>query len=108
MSSRCLTKPTPIHWYAKDLKSSRVLILNRLGLHARPAMAFASMAGTFRCAIKVHRMDNEERVDGKSVMQMLMLACTQGTEIEIEADGVDAGEAIAALRILVEGRFEEE
>ena len=108
MSSRCLKKPTPIHWYAKHLKSSRVLILNRLGLHARPAMAFASMASSFRCAIKVHRMDNEERVDGKSVMQMLMLACTQGTEIEIEADGVDAGEAIAALRILVEGRFEEE
>ena len=108
MSSRCLKKPTPIHWYAKDLKSSRVLILNRLGLHARPAMAFASMAGTFRCAIKVHRMDNEERVDGKSVMQMLMLACTQGTEIEIEADGVDAAEAIVALRTLVEGRFEEE
>ena len=108
MWSLCLKKPTPIHWYAKDLKSSRVLILNRLGLHARPAMAFASMASSFRCAIKVHRMDNEERVDGKSVMQMLMLACTQGTEIEIEADGVDAGEAIAALRILVEGRFEEE
>ncbi|RLS47143.1 MAG: HPr family phosphocarrier protein [Planctomycetota bacterium] len=108
MSSRCLKKPTPIHWYAKDLKSSRVLILNRLGLHARPAMAFASMAGTFRCAIKVHRIDNQERVDGKSVMQMLMLACTQGTEIEIEADGVDAAEAIVALRTLVEGRFEEE
>ncbi len=41
-------------------------------------------------------------------MQMLMLACTQGTEIEIEADGVDAAEAIVALRTLVEGRFEEE
>ncbi len=59
-------------------------------------MAFASMAGTFRCAIKVHRIDNQERVDGKSVMQMLMLACTQGTEIEIEADGVDSAETIAA------------
>ncbi len=53
-------------------------------------------------------MDNQERVDGKSVMQMLMLACTQGTEIEIEADGVDACAAIAALRLLVESRFEEE
>ncbi len=108
MSSRCLKKPTPIHWYAKDLKSSRVLILNRLGLHARPAMAFASMADSFRCSIKVHRTDNQERVDGKSVMQMLMLACTQGTEIEIEAEGADSSEAIAALRALVEGKFEEE
>ena len=41
-------------------------------------------------------------------MQMLMLACTQGTEIEIEAEGTDASEAIAALRALVEGKFEEE
>jgi phosphocarrier protein len=56
----------------------------------------------------VHRTDNQERVDGKSVMQMLMLACTQGTEIEIEAEGADASEAIAALRALVEGKFEEE
>jgi phosphotransferase system HPr (HPr) family protein len=71
-------------------------------------MAFASMAGSFTCSIKVHRMDNQERVDGKSVMQMLMMACTQGTEIEIEADGVDALEAIAALRQLVESKFEEE
>ncbi len=108
MWSLCLKKPTPIHWYAKDLKSSRVVILNRLGLHARPAMAFASMAGSFTCSIQVHRMDNQERVDGKSVMQMLMMACTQGTEIEIEADGVDACAAIAALRLLVESRFEEE
>ena len=66
------------------------------------------MAGSFTCSIKVHRMDNQERVDGKSVMQMLMMACTQGTEIEIEADGVDALEAIAALRQLVESKFEEE
>jgi len=41
-------------------------------------------------------------------MQMLMLACTQGTEIEIEAEGADSSEAIAALRALVEGKFEEE
>ena len=53
-------------------------------------------------------MDNQERVDGKSVMQMLMMACTQGTEIEIEADGVDALEAISALRQLIESKFEEE
>lgn len=84
------------------------MISNRLGLHARPAMAFASMAGTFRSAVKVTRTDNPERVDGKSVMQILMLACTQGTEIEIEAEGDDEREAVAALCKLVESRFEEE
>jgi phosphocarrier protein len=56
----------------------------------------------------VRRTDSEERVDGKSVMQMLMLACTQGTEIEIECDGADEGAALDALARMVEARFEEE
>jgi phosphocarrier protein len=56
----------------------------------------------------VRRADNPERVDGKSVMQMLMLACTHGTEIEIECDGPDERQAMEALMKLIEGRFEEE
>jgi len=86
----------------------RTVIRNRLGLHARPAMAFASAAGGFRCTVKVRRVDADELVDGKSVMQMLMLACTQGTELEIECDGADEVQAIDALVKLVESRFEEE
>jgi phosphocarrier protein HPr len=86
----------------------RTVIRNRLGLHARPAMAFASAAGRFRCSVKVRRGDSTEEVDGKSVMQMLMLACTQGTEIEIRTDGADEQAAMDALVKLVEARFEEE
>ena len=71
-------------------------------------MAFASAASTFACAVRVRRADSAERVDGKSVMQMLMLACTFGTEIEIECDGSDEGAAIDALVQLVDSRFEEE
>ena len=86
----------------------RLAIRNRLGLHARPAMAFASAAGGFRCGVKVRRGDSTEQVDGKSVMQMLMLACTQGTEIEILTEGADEQAAMDALVKLVESRFEEE
>ena len=71
-------------------------------------MAFASAAGGFRSSIKVRRADAQELVDGKSVMQMLMLACTHDTEIEIVADGADEQAAMDALVKLVESRFEEE
>ena len=71
-------------------------------------MAFASAAGGFRCGVKVRRGDSAEQVDGKSVMQMLMLACTQDTEIEITTDGADELAAMDALVKLVEARFEEE
>ncbi len=71
-------------------------------------MAFASLAGGFACQVRVGRTDSAERVDGKSVMQMLMLACTTGTEIEIACDGADEAAAMDALLRLVDSRFEEE
>jgi len=85
-----------------------MVIHNRLGLHARPAMAFASAASGFACGVKVRRGDNHELVDGKSVMQMLMLACTHGTEIEIQTDGHDEVQAMDTLAQMVHNRFEEE
>ncbi|MGA1016852.1 MAG: HPr family phosphocarrier protein [Phycisphaerales bacterium] len=83
-------------------------IANRLGLHARPATAFAQAAGRFRAAVKVRRCDGKEWVDGKSIMQLLMLAATAGTELEIETDGADGAEAAKALEQLVRSRFDEE
>ena len=71
-------------------------------------MGFASAAGGFHCSVKVRRTDSGELVDGKSVMQMLMLACTHGTEIEIQCEGADEQAAMDALVRLVESRFEEE
>jgi phosphocarrier protein len=53
-------------------------------------------------------MDNEEVVDGKSIMQMLLLAATQGTELEITCEGSDADRALSALVRLVESKFDEE
>jgi len=88
--------------------SAKVTIDNKLGLHARPAMLFVETASKFDSNVSVKRCDGDEAVDGKSIMQMMMLAATKGTEIEICADGGDADNAIHALVDLVKSRFEEE
>ncbi len=89
-------------------QSSRatVRIQNRLGLHARPAMSFVDTANGFDCEIRVRK--GGQVVDGKSIMQMMMLAATQGTELHLQADGPDAGTAVAALTELVDRKFDED
>lgn len=86
--------------------SVKVTIGNKLGLHARPAMCFVDAAMPFKSSIMVKRAD--QSVDGKSIMQMMMLAATKGTELEIEADGDDADAACAALKKLVDSGFDED
>jgi len=82
-----------------------VVIRNRLGLHARPAMTFVDKANGFDADIHVSK--GAQRVNGKSIMQMMMLAATEGTELKIEAEGPEAGPAIEALQTLVDERFGE-
>ena len=87
----------------------RVKIVNRLGLHARPAMAFVDLAASFQATVKVRRVDvPDEWVDGKSIMQMMLLAATQHTELEVTADGADGEKACEALRRLVDAGFGED
>jgi phosphotransferase system HPr (HPr) family protein len=89
--------------------SAKVTISNRLGLHARPAMVFVETACKYKSEIYVRRCDQNERVDGKSIMQLMMLAATHGTQIEIVAsDNDDAQDAIKDLVALVESKFQEE
>ncbi len=88
--------------------SGKVTIQNRLGLHARPAMVFVEAACKYDSKITISRTDQEETVDGKSIMQMMMLAATKGTQIEISATGLDAKDAVEALVALVESNFQEE
>lgn len=83
-----------------------VTIVNRLGLHARPAMMFVDAANMHQCDVKVSKGDTT--VDGKSIMQMMMLAAGKGSELLIEAEGADAEEACRALKALVDGGFDEE
>jgi phosphocarrier protein HPr len=75
-------------------------IKNPDGLHMRPAMQFVDLASQFSSDIQVRNADIE--VDGKSIMQMSMLAATCGTRLTVRASGVDAGQALEALRDLVE------
>ncbi len=84
----------------KGAIEAEVEIRNADGLHMRPAMQFVDTATKFTSDVVVS--SNENSVDGKSIMQMSMLAATCGTKLKIRAQGPDAQQAIDALRELVE------
>jgi phosphocarrier protein HPr len=84
----------------KAVCTAEVEIKNEVGLHMRPAMQFVDIANRFKCDITVS--NNENSVDGKSIMQMCTLVATCGTKLKIRAEGEKAQEAIEALRDLVE------
>lgn len=86
----------------KVVCETAVEIKNVNGLHMRPAMQFVDVANQFTCDIGVS--DGEKVVDGKSIMQMVMLAATCGTKLKVKAEGIDAQEAISALQELVESK----
>jgi phosphocarrier protein len=69
-------------------------------------MSFVDTANGFDSDIRVGK--GEQVVDGKSIMQMMMLAASEGTELKVTAAGPDAEEAVAALRALVDRRFDED
>ena len=73
----------------------KVVIKNKTGLHARPASVFVQIANKFQSNIVIVKEDNE--VDGKSIMGILMLAAERGAELTIIADGDDAEQAIEEL-----------
>lgn len=83
-----------------------VTIVNRYGLHARPAAEFVKLAGTFSADIIVKKDDLE--VNGKSIMGMMMLAAEYGTAITIRATGSDAPTAVERLSDLIARRFGED
>ncbi len=80
-------------------------ILNKLGLHARPAAAFAKTASRFACDIFVQK--DGEKANGKSLISLLLLAAGQGSQLTVYAHGHDASLALAELEILFERRFGE-
>jgi phosphocarrier protein len=90
----------------KVVCEAEVEIRNADGLHMRPAMQFVDVGSGFECDITVSNSEND--VDGKSIMQMSMLAATCGTKLKIKAEGVDAVEAVDALRKLVEEKMFDE
>lgn len=84
----------------------RVTICNQKGLHARAAAKFVKLAETFNAQVTVEK--NEVRVPGSSIMGLMMLAAGPGCDIEIEATGPGAEQAVDALAQLVAGKFDED
>jgi phosphocarrier protein len=81
-------------------------IINKLGLHARAAAKLVSCASVYRS--DVHLLRNGQRVNGKSIMGVMMLAANQGTLLELEIDGGDEKQAMEAIVNLIQERFGEE
>ncbi|HET9453281.1 MAG TPA: HPr family phosphocarrier protein [Gemmatimonadaceae bacterium] len=82
-----------------------VTIVNKNGLHARPAAEIVKTAAKFKCDITIVR--DELEVNGKSIMGVMMLAAEYGSTILIRAEGDDAQAAVDALAQLIEGKFGE-
>ena len=88
------------------IRRAEVQICNRKGLHARASAKFVKCAELFEAEVRVTR--GHETVGGTSIMGLMMLAAGIGTTISIEAEGADAGAALAALTALVANRFGED
>lgn len=82
-----------------------VTIINKLGLHARATAKLVATASNFDSSLRIARNDRE--VDAKNIMQVMMLAASQGTEVELIGEGPDEEEAVAALVELIDDYFGE-
>lgn len=82
-----------------------VEILNKNGIHARPAAEIVKTAGKFKSQITLVRDDLE--VNGKSIMGVMMLAAECGAQVQLRADGPDATEAVEAISSLIASKFGE-
>src|SRR3954465_8143831 len=83
-----------------------VPIINRLGLHARPAAMFVRGASRYRAEVWVEK--EGERVNGKSIMGLMMLAAGQGSKLVIQCEGPDAEKAMEELEELIQQKFKED
>ncbi len=84
-----------------------MVVQNKLGIHARPAALFVRTANRFQCEIMVEK--DGEKVNGKSIMGLMMLAAGPGSTINVEASGIDAATALGEIETLVvQRKFDEE
>lgn len=88
------------------MKCCELNIINKLGMHARASAKLVSLAAEFKCEITLGR--NGRRVNGKSIMGIMMLAAGKGSVLELCADGVDEAHALEAISQLVGNRFGED
>ena len=83
-----------------------VTIINRLGLHARPAAMFVRISSRYRSEVWVEK--EGERINGKSIMGLMMLAAGQGSKLTIRCEGPDADKAMEELEELIRKKFNED
>ena len=95
------SRATPAQKLEKELT-----IVNRLGLHARPAAMFVRIASRHRAEIWVSK--EEEEINGKSIMGLMMLAAGQGSKLRIRCEGPDADKAMEELEELIKSGFNED
>ena len=92
---------------ASQSKASKELtIINRLGLHARPSALFVKTASRFRSEIWVEK--DGERVNGKSIMGLMMLAAGQGSKLLVVCEGPDAENALSEIEAIILRKFDED
>jgi len=83
----------------------KIIIKNKLGLHARAAVKFANLANRFNSSVKIEKDGNE--IDGKSILGILTLAAVQGSQIILKVSGTDEDRAFKALIELINNKFQE-
>ena len=86
--------------------TQEIKIINRLGLHARPAAMLVQTASNFSCEIKI--IKDTVTVNAKSIMGVLMLAAEYGSTLQLQCDGSDEKQAVQAICALFESKFNEE
>ena len=86
--------------------TKELLVSNKLGMHARPAALFVKTANRFHCDIFVEK--DGEKVNGKSIMGLMMLAAGPGSRLTVHAQGHDASQALSEIETLINRKFDEE
>jgi phosphocarrier protein len=87
------------------MQQKDITIINKLGLHARAAAKFVTLASQFESSVEVTR--NQQKVNGKSIMGVMMLAASKGTTLTIYTDGPDEDAALEQIEALILDRFQE-
>ena len=86
--------------------TKELVIINKLGIHARPAALFVKTANRFACEIFVEK--DGEKINGKSIMGLMMLAAGPGSKLILHVRGADAAQAIVELEALIQRKFDED
>ena len=88
------------------MKERKIIINNKLGLHARAAAKIVTLTNKFDSTINI--VNGDKKADAKSIMKILMLSAPKGTEVKITADGKDELSALDSLEKLIKEKFDEE